>query len=210
MATIRASHLLTQALQLRGDANGFHLDIQLNADPEAKQSEILHKMTEATGLKLAGPLTPASQIAHRRDTGGSTGLQPGEPDPATGLGFSPGLLKDVWIARETLFRDGATVMKLSVLSSGLCVYLDHMQWASEVEVVCVAQSSGLIFAALAGPPVAVQNYIQSIKTDLTVLNTSTNVERWKADPDTLPLMQAVKHQFDPNRTLNPGRFLGGI
>jgi glycolate oxidase FAD binding subunit len=25
-----------------------------------------------------------------------------------------------------------------------------------------------------------------------------------------PLMQAVKHQFDPNRTLNPGRFLGGI
>ncbi len=29
-------------------------------------------------------------------------------------------------------------------------------------------------------------------------------------PITLPLMQAIKHQFDPNRTLNPGRFLGGI
>ncbi len=35
MASIRGSHLLTQALQLRGDANGFHLDIQLNAHPDA-------------------------------------------------------------------------------------------------------------------------------------------------------------------------------
>ena len=52
MASIRASHLLTQALQLRGDTNGFHLDIQLNAHPEAKQNEILQKMTEAAGLKL--------------------------------------------------------------------------------------------------------------------------------------------------------------
>ncbi len=26
----------------------------------------------------------------------------------------------------------------------------------------------------------------------------------------IPLMQAIKHQFDPNRTLNPGRLLGGI
>ncbi len=52
MAEIRASHLLTQALQLRGDANGFHLDIQLNAHPEAKQADILQTMTEAAGLQL--------------------------------------------------------------------------------------------------------------------------------------------------------------
>jgi glycolate oxidase FAD binding subunit len=28
--------------------------------------------------------------------------------------------------------------------------------------------------------------------------------------DTLPLMRELKHRFDPNRILNPGRFLGGI
>ncbi len=39
MASIRASQLLTQAIQLRGDSYGFHLDIQLNAHPEAKQNE---------------------------------------------------------------------------------------------------------------------------------------------------------------------------
>ncbi len=56
MATIRASHLLTQALQLRGDTNGFHLDIQLNAHPEAHQNDILKEMTEAVGLKLESAL----------------------------------------------------------------------------------------------------------------------------------------------------------
>ena len=28
--------------------------------------------------------------------------------------------------------------------------------------------------------------------------------------DALPLMRAVKNQFDMRNTLNPGRFLGGI
>jgi FAD/FMN-containing dehydrogenase len=28
--------------------------------------------------------------------------------------------------------------------------------------------------------------------------------------DTLPLMRELKHRFDPNRILNPGRFRGGL
>jgi glycolate dehydrogenase FAD-binding subunit len=174
MASIRASQLLTQVLQLRGDTKGFHLDIQLNAHPEARQSDILQKMTESEGLKLEGPLD------------------------------------DVWTARESLFQKDTTVIKLSVLPSDLGEYLDHMQWAPEVDVACVAQSSGLIFASLQGASVAIENHVQDMKGDLTVLATATNAKRWKANPKTLPLMQAIKHQFDPNRTLNSGRFLGGI
>jgi FAD/FMN-containing dehydrogenase len=238
MQSIRASHLLTQALQLRGDTNGFHLDIQLNAHPEAKQSEILQKMTEGAGLKLneslatieqrspaqshsqaepfaqtqmnqipfAEPLAPASHIAPKRDDGASSGLQAAETKPESERGFSPGPFS----AREMLFQDNVTVIKLSVLPSELGEYLDHMQRAPEVEIICVAQSSGLIFAALEGASEAIKKYLQSIKTNLTILTTPTNARRWKADPNTLPLMQAVKHQFDPKRTLNPGRFLGGI
>ncbi len=206
MASIRASHLLTQALQLRGDANDFHLDIQLNAHPDAKQNEILQKMTEAAGLKLEEPLALASHIAPKRDDGGSSGLQAAEKSSPDESGFSPGS----FAARETLFHDNATVIKLSVLSSDFCEYLDHMQWAPEVEVTCVAQSSGIIFASLEGASESIEKYLQSIKTDLIILTTPTNARRWTADPNALPLMQAVKHQFDPNRTLNPGRFLGGI
>ena len=29
-------------------------------------------------------------------------------------------------------------------------------------------------------------------------------------PNAFPLMREIKRRFDPNRTLNPGRFLGGI
>ncbi len=228
MHTIRDSHLQTQALQLRGDTSGFHLDIQLIAHPDAKQSNILQNMTEAAGLQLSNPsatnqqhpsphdrisdepLAPASPIARQRDDGGSSGLQAAENGPLTERGFSPGPFDNLYTPRESLFRDGATVIKLSVLPTELCEYLDHMQWAPEVELACVAQSSGLIFAALEGPPSSIENYIESITTDLTVLATSANVQRWKADPGALPLMREIKHSFDPNRTLNPGRFVGGI
>src|ERR1035437_1954930 len=238
MHSIHDSHLLAQALQLRGDSSGFHLDIQLSAHPDARQSSILQDMTEAAGLKLSeplamseqhslvrshlpeGPLAPAShgrsaamvrlEIAHQRDDGGSSGLQAAENNSSDQRGFSPGPFDNVWIAREALFQDGATVIKLSVLPTELCEYLDHMQWAPDIEVACVAQSFGLILAPLEGPPAAIESYIPSIRTDLTVLATSTNVNRWKADPTALPLMREIKHRFDPNRTLNPGRFLGGI
>ena len=206
MASIRASHLLTQALQLRGDSNGFHLDIQLNAHPEAHQDDILRRMTESASLKLDSQYTPASPLAPKRDDVGSSDLQATEKSSPDERGFSPGS----FVAREPLFQNNATVIKLSVLPFDLCEYLDHMQWAPEVEVTCVALSSGLIYASLEGASEAIQKYLQSIKTDLIILTTPTNAKRWKAAPNALPLMQAVKHQFDPNRTLNPGRFLGGI
>jgi glycolate oxidase FAD binding subunit len=193
MASIRASHLLTQALQLRGDSNGFHLDIQLNAHPESKQSEILQEMVNATRSEVDAKLALVSQVAN----------------PAN-WDFRPSSLESLGVARESLFQENTTVIKLSVFPSDLGEYLDHMQWAPEIDVACVAQSSGLIFASLQGAPVAIENHVQSIKADLTILATSTNAKPWKADPKTLPLMQAIKHQFDPNRTLNPGRFLGGI
>ena len=116
---------------------------------------------------------------------------------------------NLWGTRETLFRDGATVIKLSVLPTELCETLVAMQNASDVSIRCVAQASGLIFAALEGAPAAIESYLQSLKADVAIL-ASTNAQRWKAEPSALPLMREIKRQFDPNRVLNPGRFVGGI
>jgi glycolate oxidase FAD binding subunit len=33
---------------------------------------------------------------------------------------------------------------------------------------------------------------------------------WGCDSNALPLMREIKRRFDPNRTLNPGRFVGNI
>lgn len=37
-----------------------------------------------------------------------------------------------------------------------------------------------------------------------------SIDAWGTPGDALPLMRAVKNQFDPKNTLNPGRFVGGI
>ncbi len=37
-----------------------------------------------------------------------------------------------------------------------------------------------------------------------------SMDAWGTPGDALPLMRAVKRQFDPKNTLNPGRYLGGI
>jgi glycolate oxidase FAD binding subunit len=38
----------------------------------------------------------------------------------------------------------------------------------------------------------------------------SHLDAWGQPGDALPLMRAVKNQFDPKNTLNPGRFLAGI
>jgi glycolate oxidase FAD binding subunit len=37
-----------------------------------------------------------------------------------------------------------------------------------------------------------------------------SLDAWGDPGDALLLMRAVKQQFDPKSTLNPGRFVGGI
>ena len=40
------------------------------------------------------------------------------------------------------------------------------------------------------------------------LHAKTDV--WGCNSDALPLMREIKRQFDPNRILNPGRFVGDL
>jgi len=37
-----------------------------------------------------------------------------------------------------------------------------------------------------------------------------SIGEWGANPDAFPIMQRMKERFDPQRRLNPGRFVGGI
>jgi FAD/FMN-containing dehydrogenase len=37
-----------------------------------------------------------------------------------------------------------------------------------------------------------------------------SLQVWGADPPAIDRMRALKARFDPNRTLNPGRFVGRI
>jgi glycolate oxidase FAD binding subunit len=71
-----------------------------------------------------------------------------------------------------------------------------------------------------GEPLATQSALLSFRASLESAkgsvvvhqapSTASRMEAWGNGGDALPLMRAVKQQFDPKGTLNPGRFVGGI
>jgi glycolate oxidase FAD binding subunit len=187
MQSIRSSQLLTQALQLRGDANGFHLDIQLNAHPEAHQDEILTVMMRDSNLE-------ANEV-----------------------------LDTVWQSRESLLnRQEKLILKATMLPKDVAALAQEVE---EKHGEFVAQSYGVMYTAFPiGDATSVAlaeefRYHVGLQLGTTMMmNRPTACEElaeWEyatseESPNALPLMQVINHQFDPNRTLNPGRFLGEI
>ena len=43
-----------------------------------------------------------------------------------------------------------------------------------------------------------------------IVETRTDIDPWGPVGNAFPIMQALKHRFDPDRRLNPGRFAGGL
>ncbi|HEY4379510.1 MAG TPA: FAD-linked oxidase C-terminal domain-containing protein, partial [Acidobacteriaceae bacterium] len=186
-AAITDSHLLLEAMQLRGDSHGFHLDIELNAHPDAKQSDILQKMIQAVGLNL----TEAAD--------------------------------EVWRARQMISQQPERlIIKATMLPDQITPYAQEVE---EKDGECVVQSHGVMHAALpCHDEMSVRlaeefRYHVGLGSGTTMLLSSSpqydECERWAfiaegETPATLPLMREIKHRFDPNRILNPGRFLGGI
>jgi glycolate oxidase FAD binding subunit len=212
MASIRASQLLTQALQLRGDANGFHLDIQLNAHPESHQDKILQKMTEAAGLRLPPPI--ASQGENER----GSGLQ-AAGKPALQKGFNAWPSNSLRTARARHFEDeSAFTIKVTLLPSELATACERIL---ELGGHCVAQANGILLASFPAPGHTTAYNINTLREEIEKHGGSLVVLKYAAPswselssfgrpPDAFPLMQAIKQQFDPNKTLNHGRLLGGI
>jgi len=66
-----------------------------------------------------------------------------------------------------------------------------------------------IAAALGG----LREWLEQREGSLMVVRraaTMKQIDTWGKAGDALGLMKAVKRQFDPRGTLNPGRFVGGI
>ena len=80
----------------------------------------------------------------------------------------------------------------------------------------VTQATGIMTASI---PIAAFSQLEHLREKLEVIRGSLTVLHRPAHAtpvpstvpsDTLPLMRELKHRFDPNRILNPGRFVGGI
>jgi glycolate dehydrogenase FAD-binding subunit len=82
------------------------------------------------------------------------------------------------------------------------------------------QATGVGLAHLEGERVTLASILKAFRTalereggSLVIHHRPLDIEEldtWGNSGDALGLMQAVKRQFDPHGTLNPGRFVGGI
>jgi len=131
----------------------------------------------------------------------------------------------IWQARQQLFeKSDAVVMKASVLPSEICgVCSELQQWASaeELEISAVAHATGLMTVSLHAAPEAAIAVIERLRARVagccgSVIalqipeNLCGKVDVWNCNSGALPLMREIKRRFDPNRILNPGRFVGNI
>jgi glycolate oxidase FAD binding subunit len=181
MLAIQNSQLAHSALQLRASSTSpLKLDLLLEGT--------------AAGI--------AAQESQIREMAGSTPVN--EPT------------SDVWAAREQLWpcSDDAGIAKFSVLPT---------QWAETIQLIersargpwaAVLQATGLGCVRAQMDWQSLRATLESKGGSLVILTPpaapASSIDAWGSVGDTGPIMRALKHQFDPKGTLNPGRFAGGI
>jgi glycolate oxidase FAD binding subunit len=183
-----AAAMSIESLQMRNDDEGFALDVRFASLPEVLREH------EQRLRQLCGALV----LSKAED--------------------------DVWLARESLFENpDATILKITALPSKMSAILQGFQSlsANRINAACVADAVGIVTVALIAPPAQNAAVIDDLRARLrgdggmvVILRPSSNlsedIDRWGGSPPAIEVMRAVKREFDPDRLLNPGKFVGGI
>jgi glycolate oxidase FAD binding subunit len=180
MLKLLHEQLSTLSIQLRGTAEGFHLDIQLASLPEVlrTQADLLESLARVAGLAIGGAAAAVwdarqQQLAHSNDIVCKATMLPSEIAP---------------FAERVRSLGGESVTQATgIMTTGFPAAAAEQlpQLRRELE----AASGSLM--VLRQP-------------------TEGKLDCWGTLPDSLPLMREIKRRFDPEGVLNPGRFLGGI
>jgi glycolate oxidase FAD binding subunit len=178
MLAMLHAQLSTVAIQLRGGADGFDLDIQLASLPEVLETQAgaLGVLAQGEGIRLRAAADEA------------------------------------WNARQRQL-DADVVCKGTMLPSKIARFAERVRGLGGESVT---QAGGIM---IAGFPVAAAGQLMELRRELEEGGGSlmvlkqpeeSRLDCWGTLPDSLPLMREIKRRFDPERILNPGRFLGGI
>jgi len=135
---------------------------------------------------------------------------------------------EVWSSRQKLFSrtesdgDNVAVAKFATLpaETAEAVKLIEKVAASELRWSVVVQATGIGWVRMDGARSGIAEAMRGLREwiegrggSLVIVQRPTKIadlDAWGNSGDALGLMQAVKRQFDPHGTLNPGRFVGGI
>jgi glycolate oxidase FAD binding subunit len=132
-----------------------------------------------------------------------------------------------WKAREEIWSVGKTgaefaVAKFGTLPAEIARTIERIAQLSTANLRwnVVAQAIGIGWLRLEGEAGTIDSVLRDLRGSLEGSGGSlviaqgpasgNQLDGWGNAGDALPLMSAVKRQFDPHGTLNPGRFVGGI
>jgi glycolate oxidase FAD binding subunit len=112
----------------------------------------------------------------------------------------------VWGARQEIagVPPPRSVAKVSVLPSHIARTIKSLPTSASV-----FQSAGIGWVTSEAPLEDFRSELEREGGSLTIVR-GPRTDAWGSTGDALPLMRAVKQQFDPKCILNPGRFVGGI
>jgi glycolate oxidase FAD binding subunit len=135
--------------------------------------------------------------------------------------------KEVWSARQEICSTEkgnaeSAVVKFATLPTQMADTIETIARLS-VGKLCwsiVAQATGIGWARFEGETSAIESALRELRANiergggsLVIAHRPAGIsalDAWGNPGDALALMKAVKWQFDPRGTLNPGRFVGGI
>ncbi len=180
MLSLMDSHRAVQSMQLRGDGEGFHLDVRLAALPEVLESHGAGLVADAVGMGLATAETLTEVWTARERL----------------FGWGDWVVFKATMLPTMLAEVAATVHGLGGSSVGQSVgvltgRVPALSWPGVETMRGRLEAAGGSLVVLERPD-------------------GMAVDRWGAVPSALSLMKEIKRQFDPKGTLNPGRYLGGI
>jgi glycolate oxidase FAD binding subunit len=133
--------------------------------------------------------------------------------------------ESAWSGRQELWfgSDSAVVAKFSLLPAGVGKGMETVRRIADHRKIrwkAVAQATGIGWLRLDGSPDHLHAALRELRAEfecgggsLAILHRPAGIaplDAWGNAGDALSLMRAVKQQFDPKGTLNPGRFVGGI
>jgi glycolate oxidase FAD binding subunit len=187
---ITSSKLTFTGLQMRATSSNAELDIRL----------------EGTAAGVEAQIKQALQIA--------------------GTASSSNPPEEVWNSREALWIGGspALVARFSVLPTkftALCEAIERTAAKQDLTWKMVGQSIGTGCVRLEGNEPALRNALLILREAVAKMGGSIvalgcpeglkrGLDVWGAVSDAQPLMVRIKQRFDPDGTLNPGRYVGGI
>ncbi|WP_411284936.1 FAD-binding oxidoreductase [Lapillicoccus sp.] len=187
---------------------------------------VLHSHLVATACELERPADGAASLAIRLD-GIAAGVAARTADALELFGGGAEALDEApsWWGTDP-GRPGDVLLKLTHETASLTALLDAVDEAAERWAVPVdvrgSVAVGTVSAALRGSHdrAATVSAVDQLRSAATTFGGTVVV--LDADPETqrmldvwgpvkgLDLMRRVKDQFDPDRVLSPGRFVGGI